>query len=144
MAENTEFEKSCGHIFCNFFMILKKVVGEKKRRPRHEFVQYMMISCLSREQREVSGKDYLSEQYSRYIKLKEASNLLVRRMRVDLLTEPREGFSYLKNNNSASSSGSQTPSALELRPFGIRRRADWSIINNVMPNISTESAEEEI
>ena len=105
--------------------------------------QYKM-SCLSREQREVSGKDYLSEQYSRYIKLKEASNLLVRRMRVDLLIEPRDGFSYLKkkNNNSASSSGSHTPPALELRPFGIRRSAEWPIIIN--PTISPDLEEEEI
>jgi len=105
-------------------------------------IEIYKMSCLSREQREVSGKDYLCEQYSRYIKLNEASNLLVRRMRPDLLTEPRDGFSYLKNNNSASSSGSQTPPALELRPFGIRRSADWPIINN--PNISPEAIEEEI
>jgi len=58
-------------------------------------IEIYKMSCLSREQREVSGKDYLSEQYSRYIKMKEASNLLVRRIRVDLLTEPRDGFSYL-------------------------------------------------
>ena len=102
------------------------------------------MSCLSREQREVSGKDYLSEQYSRYIKLNEASNLLVRRMRPDLLTEPSDGFFYLKKNNNSSSLsfGSNTPPALELRPFGIRRSADWPIINN--PNISPDSVEEEI
>lgn len=41
---------------------------------------------LRRENRGESGKDYLNKQYSKYIKLCEASNLLARKMKIDLLT----------------------------------------------------------
>jgi len=100
-------------------------------------IEIYKMSCLSREQREVSGKDYLCEHYSQYIKLKEASNLLVHRMRPDLLTEPRDIFSYLKRKNtySVSSSGSNTPPPLELRPFG-SRRTDWPI--NINPSVEED------
>jgi len=103
-------------------------------------IEIYKMSSIGREQREVSGKDYLSEQYSHYIKLKEASNLMVRRMRPDLLTEPREGFSYIKKKIS-SSSGSTTPPPYELRPFGIRRSQEWPIIDN--PNYSPNAIVEE-
>jgi len=92
-------------------------------------IEIYKTSCMAREHRDVSGKDYLNDQYSRFVKLKEASNLLVRRMKSDLLTEPRDGISYLKKKNESSSSGSITPPALELRPFGIRRSADWPVFD---------------
>ena len=41
---------------------------------------------LSRENRGENGKDYLNKQYSKYIKLCEQSNLLQRKIKIDLLT----------------------------------------------------------
>ncbi len=46
---------------------------------------YKMLH-LTREDRSEDGKDYLNKNYSYYIKLVEASNLLHKRMKVDVLT----------------------------------------------------------
>ena len=55
---------------------------------------YKMLS-LRRENRGEGGKDYLNKKYSNYIKLCEASNLLRRKLRLDLLTEvPPEALDY--------------------------------------------------
>jgi len=53
---------------------------------------YKMLN-LRRENREISGKEFLSDQFGHYIKLCESSNLLVMRMKNDLLTQARDGFS---------------------------------------------------
>lgn len=47
---------------------------------------FKMLS-LRRENRGEDGKDYLNKKYSNYIKLREASNLLRRKLTVDTLTE---------------------------------------------------------
>jgi hypothetical protein len=55
---------------------------------------YKMLS-LRRENRGENGKDFLNKKYSNYIKLTEASNLLRRNLKVDLLTTvPTEMIDY--------------------------------------------------
>jgi len=55
---------------------------------------YKMLS-LRRENRGENGKDFLNKKYSNYIKLSEASNLLRRKLKVDLLTTvPPEMIDY--------------------------------------------------
>ena len=55
---------------------------------------YKMLS-LRRENRGENGKDFLNKKYSNYIKLTEASNLLIRNLTVDLLTTvPTEMIDY--------------------------------------------------
>ena len=63
---------------------------------------YKMLN-LRRENREISGKEFLNDQFGHYIKLCESSNLLVMRMKNDLLTQARDGFS------TADSTGGITP-----------------------------------
>ena len=74
-------------------------------------IELFKVLNLRRDNREISGKEYLNEQYSKYIKLCEASNLLIRRMKSDLLTQSRDGFSDGCVNNS--SSGEDTPPSLD-------------------------------
>lgn len=53
------------------------------------------ILSLREENRGESGKDYLNAKYSTYSKLCETSNLLCRKLRVDLLTEvPERSVDY--------------------------------------------------
>ena len=49
-------------------------------------IELYKVLGLRTDNRGESGKDYLNKQYSKYIKLCEASNLLARKMRIDLLT----------------------------------------------------------
>jgi hypothetical protein len=63
---------------------------------------YKMLN-LRRENREISGKEFLNDQFSHYIKLCESSNLLIARMKNDLLIQPRDGFSTID------STGAVTP-----------------------------------
>lgn len=59
---------------------------------------------LRRENRGEGGKDYLNKKYSNYIKLCEASNLLRRKLRLDLLTEvPPETLDFTPKNTPKSS-----------------------------------------
>jgi hypothetical protein len=47
---------------------------------------------LRRENRGEDGKDYLNKKYAHYIKIVEASNLLKRKLKADLLTDIPEQF----------------------------------------------------
>ena len=59
---------------------------------------------LRRENRGEDGKDYLNKKYSNYIKLCEASNLLRRKLRLDLLTEvPPDTLDFTPKNTPKSS-----------------------------------------
>jgi len=62
---------------------------------------------LSRENRTDEGKDYLNEKYSEYVKLIEASNLLKRKLSIDLLTEIPSDFRDI--NSEASRTRPNTP-----------------------------------
>ena len=50
-------------------------------------VELFKTLSLKRDHRGENGKDYLNTQYSQYVKMVEASNLLKRRLKVDLLTQ---------------------------------------------------------
>jgi hypothetical protein len=55
-------------------------------------VELYKILVLRRENRTEGGKDYLNKQYAKYIKLVESSNLLTRKLTIDLLTKIPVGF----------------------------------------------------
>ncbi len=69
---------------------------------------------LTRENRSEHGKDYLNKKYGQYTKMVEASNLLKRSLKVDLLTEiPKQYKDYTRTPTSQSTLSSQqtTPHA---------------------------------
>lgn len=55
-------------------------------------VDIFKVLNLTRDNRGENGRDYLNERYSQYIKMVESSNLLKRKLRVDLLTEIPKGY----------------------------------------------------
>lgn len=55
-------------------------------------IEIYKVLGLRRENRSDEGKDFLNSQYSKYIKLVEASNLFTRKMKVDLLTTIPENY----------------------------------------------------
>jgi len=55
-------------------------------------IEIYKVLGLRRENRNDDGKDFLNSQYSKYIKLVEASNLFTRKMKVDLLTTIPENY----------------------------------------------------
>jgi len=63
--------------------------------------------ALRRENRGEDGKDYLNKKYAHYIKIVEASNLLKRKMKTDMLTDIPEQFIDLSPK--ASDGGEETP-----------------------------------
>lgn len=63
---------------------------------------------LTRENRSEHGKDYLNKKYGQYTKMVEASNLLKRSLKVDLLTEiPKQYKDYIRTPTSQSTLSSQ-------------------------------------
>ena len=84
---------------------------------------YKMLN-IKRENRETSGRDYLNEQYSKYIKMCEASSLLVRRMKPDLLTEARDGISEVSSEDSSQSGESPHSRDFTANRFRINKGVD--------------------
>ena len=114
-------------------------------------IELFKVLNLRRDNREISGKEYLNEQYSKYIKLCEASNLLMRRMKSDLLTQSPDGISDGCVNNS--SSGEDTPSSINNdnknrrlnKSFSINRSFDVSktFIGNMNKNFDMDKDDDE-
>jgi hypothetical protein len=71
-------------------------------------IEIYKILALHRENRSESGKDYLNKQYAKYIKLVESSNLLTRKLTIDLLTEIPVDF---QDNSGANT---PNPSSIQL------------------------------
>jgi hypothetical protein len=69
-------------------------------------IEIFKIISLRRENRPDDGKEYLNATYSRYIKLVETSNLMNRKMKIDLLTTiPNQ---YVDNSRATTPSPSTT------------------------------------
>ena len=68
------------------------------------------VLTLKRENRSEHGKDYLNKKYGQYTKMVEASNLLKRSLKVDLLTEiPKQYKDYSRTPTSQSTLTSNSP-----------------------------------
>ena len=97
-------------------------------------IELYKILALRKENRSEGGKDYLNKQYAKYIKLVESSNLLTRKLTIDLLTEIPAGFT----DNSRTTT--PKPSSVELTDL-IPRETDNLILSPV--SIRTENADSE-
>lgn len=97
-------------------------------------IELYKILALRKENRSEGGKDYLNKQYAKYIKLVESSNLLTRKLTIDLLTEIPAGFT--------DNSRTTTPklSSVELTDL-IPRETDNLFLSPV--SIRTENADSE-
>lgn len=89
---------------------------------------YKMLR-LRRENRGESGKDYLNKQYSKYIKLCEASNLLRRKLKADLLTNIPPEYEDMGTPKPSN----QEIATMELQPLYRQPRESIVLTNDFIP-----------
>ena len=92
-------------------------------------IEIYKILRLRRDNRGESGKDFLNNKYSKYIKLCEASNLLRRKLKADLLTTIPPEYEDLGTPKTSS----QGIEAMELQPLYREPRPSITLQNITLP-----------
>ena len=92
-------------------------------------VEIYKVLRLRRDNRGESGKDFLNNKYSKYIKLCEASNLLRRKLKTDLLTSIPPEYEDLGTPTASS----QEIEAMEMRPLYREPRPSITLQNLTLP-----------
>ena len=101
-------------------------------------IEIYKVLRLRKDDRGESGKDFLNNKYSKYIKLCESSNLLLRKLKTDLLTNIPPEFEDL---------GTPKPShtdidMLELQPINKKPRDSIVLMRDIIPPVDENPVED--
>lgn len=98
-------------------------------------IEIYKVLRLRRDNRGESGKDFLNNKYSKYIKLCESSNLLMRKLKTDLLTSIPAEFEDLGTPKAST----EKMDIMELQPLYKKPRDSIVITRDFIPPVDDEN-----